>query len=280
MSKKRDGLYLIFLFLFFCLICGSVCAGGNNTTSDYVIDENIPVPQSDDEIVYALENGHLNTSFSDGSKGYCIEYREQEASIGDKFYKTSTDYYESGKYLKTYFLRYYHHTQIDPVVTQHMIWHFTDGFEGWRLNYTIIDDVKSNPLDVPDTGLYRLNDTHSLQYTFNVLRSPYVEHQDYFTYIIKLVENNFFDDNDTIIDNGAGNSSSSDISLNETIINEEISIDEQSMENVIRGDDNLKQDSVNLKQYITGYNMNILAVTLMILIILLLVMNDYRKRKK
>lgn len=244
-----------------------------------MINDSIPLS---DDIVYALEDGHLNTSFSDGSNGYCIEYREQEAVVGDKFYCVDTSYYDSSVYLKTYFLRYYTHTQKDNIVTQHMIWHFTDGFDGWRLNYTIIDDVKSNPLNVPDDGVYRINSTHSLKYSFNVLLSPYVEHQDYFTYIICLIEN-------TIMDDGLDNSNITDnesivfvdnILINESIRNNGFHIDEIILNNGDGGGCNVNKNSINLNEVVTGYNIKILTVILMILIVTLLILNDYRKKRR
>lgn len=277
----KYGLLLILVcILFLTSICG-VYAGDNNTTSTYVVNKTVPVS---DDTVYALEDGHFNTSFSDGSNGYCLEYGEEEAKVGDKFYKVNTDYAMNNingesvsNYLKTYFIRYYNHAMSNPVVTQHMIWHFSDNFEGWRLNYTIIDDVKSNPLILPDEGYVKWNSTHYLFYSFSVLLSPFEHHQNFFNYRLwfdTIVPDNCVNSsvNESVID-----VSNSTIFFNETILNTTINIYDKVFFNQSKNEVNVKEPVNHLNKHITGNNIKILTIIIMILIVTILILNDKRR---
>lgn len=176
---------LIIILLFFCI---GYAYGGENITTY----EDSPIIYDDFEnTTIALDDGHLDTRFSNGYKGYCIEYAEQEAKTGDKFYITSSEKTINNKtkkdvsqYLKRYFVDYYDETQKDKIVTQHMIWHFTDDFDGWRLNYTIINNIKNSNNNYDDDGIVRWNSTHDMRYSFRTLLSPYEHHQNYFIYKI------------------------------------------------------------------------------------------------
>lgn len=179
---------LIIILLFFCI--GYAYGGENITTYD-----DAPIAYDDDfeNTTVSLDDGHLDTRFSNGYKGYCIEYAEQEAKTGDKFYITSSEKTVNNKtkkdvsqYLKRYFVDYYNETKKDKIVTQHMIWHFTDDFEGWRLNYTIINNIKNSNNNYDDDGTIRWNSTHNMRYSFRALISQYEHHQNYFIYKISF----------------------------------------------------------------------------------------------
>ena len=109
-------------------MCNIVYAG--NDTADYSNIVNETVKNVGTNKVIALENGHFNTSFSDGSNGYCLEYGEQEASVNDTFYKVDTSYAKNnldnqrvGNYIKLFFVEYTDYALSDSVRTQHYIWH-------------------------------------------------------------------------------------------------------------------------------------------------------------
>ena len=178
---------LILLLLFFCII-GYVSGGENTTTYD---DAPIILNDEPNKTVTALEDGHLNTSFSNNHKGYCVEYTEQEAHKGDQFISAHTSHIRNNhtgedvsQYLKRYFIDHYNETQKDPIITQHTIWHFTDDFEGWRINKTLIKEIRESTHKYNDTGTRQWNSTHLMKYSFQALLSPYEHHQNYFTYLI------------------------------------------------------------------------------------------------
>ena len=79
-NRKMKKLLIITL-LFFCII--GYVSGGENTT----IYDDAPIILNDEsnKTIVALEDGHLNTSFSNNYNGYCVEYTEQEAKKGDQF---------------------------------------------------------------------------------------------------------------------------------------------------------------------------------------------------
>lgn len=252
-----------------------VYAGSGNFTDDYIVNGTVPLAV--DDKVYALEEGHFNTSFSDGSNGYCLEYGEQEARVGDEFVKVDTSKYNASKYIKTYFLRYYDYSMKDKIRTQHYIWHFTDGFDGWRLNYTIINDIKSNPLNVPDNGYYKLNSTHSLKYNFNVLLSLYEYHQDYFAFVIRLVNNSSIVIEDLF--NESGNSSLLNESVfGEIVVDDVVDVYEfhSFIQEMSEGDGDVIQMQLNDKT--TGNMVKLLAISLIILMVSILIISDKFKR--
>ena len=272
--------WIIILLCSLILICsvGVVCAGENNTIANYTVNTTVPVS---DDVVYAEEDGHLNTSLSDGSKGYCLEYGEHEASTGDMFYKVDTSYAVNninnervGDYLKTYFLRYYDFAMRDNIVTQHMIWHFTDNFDGWRVNYTIVKDIKDNPLMVDDTGVYDFNSTHYLLYQFSVLLSPYVHHQNYFNYLFEFVGKDVYDN--IITGNSSVGDVTSDIVYNESYtVNLQSDIDTTLTNTQSNNDVSPNQSLYQLNQHPTGIPFNIL--TGIIILLLLIILVKYKK---
>ena len=170
---------------------GCVTGGGGETTTDYHHYDVVTYQ----DVVYAEEDGHFNIQFTDDYRGYCFEYGEHEATRGDKFYVEQTDYIlnsenkDVSNYLKLYFVDYYNETQKDKVVTQHTIWHFTDGFDGWRVNKTLVDNIKatSEYKKLPDDGTAYWNDTHNMSYSFRSLVSPLEDHQNFFAYLIDFV---------------------------------------------------------------------------------------------
>lgn len=205
-NTKRIILLLFLLFIYI----GTVTGGGGETTTDYTYYD-VTTYQ---DIAYAEEDGHFDIQFSDDYKGYCFEYGEEEATKGDKFYVEQTDYILSTKgqdvsnYLKLYFVDYYNETQKDKIVTQHTIWHFTDDFDGWRVNKTLVNDIKTTSefKKIQDDGVKEWNATHDMIYSFRSLISPFEEHQNFFGYKINFKERNSTSEdiecnNTTIINN-------------------------------------------------------------------------------
>ena len=199
---------LIIILLFFCVI--GYAYGGENTTN--YDDAQRIIDEDSTKTVTALEDGHLNTSFSNNYNGYCVEYTEQEAKKGDVFYVADTSHIknnqtnkDASQYIKRYFIDYYNEAQKDTIVTQHMIWHFTDDFHGWRLNYTIINNIKNSNNNYGDDGTVRWNSTHDIKYSFRALLSPYEHHQNYFIYDILFIPINKTENNTDIQNHTSNN---------------------------------------------------------------------------
>lgn len=181
----------------------------------------------------ALENGNLNISFEDGYNGYCINYGKHEAKVGDSFTAKDTTFAVNsnsgqsvGNYLKVYFVDYYDHTLKNEIVTQHTIWHFTDDFNGWRLDYDLIDSIKAtaSTKTIPDYGaVKKINNTTEAIFDFKVFKSENFENQNFFGY--KITYRNIIDeilkDNETIQDktDSLKNSTPNNTPLTEKTIN-------------------------------------------------------------
>ena len=147
-----------------------------------------------EEEVLAREDGHVNITFDNGYNGYCINYGEHEAKTGQEYsvqdttYATNKNSGESvGNYLKVYFVDYYDDAMRNDIVTQHTIWHFTDDFNGWRIDPILIENIKStaSTKTIPDNGAVRqINNTTEAVFDFQVLSSDKSDYQNFFAYKI------------------------------------------------------------------------------------------------
>lgn len=182
---------ILFLTIFLVFLSLSTVAAGDNTTDDTYIPKSTVL---DGQVVEATESGNFNITFSNDYNGYCLEYGEHDATAGDKFIVANSTDYEINKSvsncLKTFFVDFYDEAMKNKIVTQHTIWHFTDGFDGWRLNYTMIQQIKDIAAvkNMPDTGKVKYNATHDMHYSFLTLVSPYEHHQNFFAYKIWFKE--------------------------------------------------------------------------------------------
>ena len=176
-------------------------------------ETNILRSSESEEEVLASEDGHVNITFDNGYNGYCINYGEHEAKTGQEYsvkdttYATNKNSGESvGNYLKTYFVDYYDDAMRNDIVTQHTIWHFTDDFNGWRIDPLLIENIKStaSTKTIPDSGAIRqINNTTEAVFDFQVLSSDKSGHQNFFAYkityrdIVKDIISNASGSNDT-----------------------------------------------------------------------------------
>ena len=176
-------------------------------------ETNILKSSESEEEVLASVDGHVNISFDNGYNGYCINYGEHEAKTGQEYsvkdttYATNKNSGESvGNYLKTYFVDYYDDAMRNDIVTQHTIWHFTDDFNGWRIDPLLIENIKStaSTKTIPDSGAVRqINNTTEAVFDFQVLSSDKSGHQNFFAYkityrdIVKDIIGNASGSNDT-----------------------------------------------------------------------------------
>ena len=194
-------------------------------------ETNIFKSSESEEEVLAREDGHVNITFDNGYNGYCINYGEHEAKTGQEYsvqdttYATNKNSGESvGNYLKVYFVDYYDDAMRNDIVTQHTIWHFTDDFNGWRIDPILIENIKStaSTKTIPDNGAVRqINNTTEAVFDFQVLSSDKSEHQNFFAYkityrdIVREIIGNATSSNSTAsenqnITNAAENTTSTD----------------------------------------------------------------------
>ena len=273
---------IITLALLLFLVMGCVTGGGGETNTSYT-QYDVATYQ---DIIYAEEDGHFDIQFSDDYKGYCLEYGEEEATKGDMFYMEQTNYTlnsdgeDVSNELKTYFVEYYNETQKDKVVTQHTIWHFTDGFDGWRVNKTLVNDIKSlaEKNKINDDGKKQWNSTHEMIYSFRSLVSPIEEHQNFFAYkiIFQLInvteENNTITDNTTSINNTTNildNITNNNTNLTEKV-NDTVSIDNYRIDEILSDVQYQKNSKIiYLNNYDTGVDLTVPIIALMLIGILI-----------
>ena len=112
----------------------------------------------------------------------------------------------------------------NDIVTQHTIWHFTDDFNGWRIDPILIENIKStaSTKTIPDNGAVRqINNTTEAVFDFQVLSSDKSDHQNFFAYkityrdIVREIIGNATSSNSTAsenqnITNAAENTTSTD----------------------------------------------------------------------
>lgn len=269
---------LVLLLVFIC--CLAPVFGGNNTTH---ID-NPTMFYSDADTVVALESGDSNISFSDGYKGYCSEWGEYSAEVGDVFYlhdfviinkETGED---TSNYIKTFFVYFYNDTQRNPILTQHMIWKFTDNkeFSQFRANkdlyYAILD--KSTMVNVPNTGVLQTGNDTGMFFDFKLLKARFVEFQDYIGFNIQFKN---------LTDVPVENSTNITVPvINQTINNSSVNVNSTVNCTTLVDDEDYDYGSSNLLSVIldshrTGFSMVWLFVCVLFLLILIFLGNLERK---
>ncbi len=278
-------------------------------------ETNILRSSESEEEVLAREDGHVNITFDNGYNGYCINYGEHEAKTGQEYsvkdttYATNKNSGESvGNYLKTYFVDYYEDAIRNDIVTQHTIWHFTDDFNGWRIDPLLIENIKStaSTKTIPDSGAVRqINNTTEAVFDFQVLSSDKSGHQNFFAYkityrdIIKDIINNTNSSNDTAskgqysnttnstenntlndtqknIDNARENTTSNKKQKNIAHLRESNSkITPDNTQKTLKKDSQNVQKSISLSKHVTGKRT---IGVIMLLIVLGIVAIKYIRR--
>ena len=278
-------------------------------------ETNILRSSESEEEVLAREDGHVNITFDNGYNGYCINYGEHEAKTGQEYsvkdttYATNKNSGESvGNYLKTYFVDYYEDAIRNDIVTQHTIWHFTDDFNGWRIDPLLIENIKStaSTKTIPDSGAVRqINNTTEVVFDFQVLSSDKSGHQNFFAYkityrdIIKDIINNTNSSNDTAskgqysnttnstenntlndtqknIDNARENTTSNKKQKNIAHLRESNSkITPDNTQKTLKKDSQNVQKSISLSKHVTGKRT---IGVIMLLIVLGIVAIKYIRR--
>ena len=190
MRRTLITLFIIFLASVSCLNS----AAAQNETEMLMANDEEEIIEKNEKEVLAEEEGNFNISFNDGYNGYCIDYGKHDAKPGDSFTAEDTSNIINkntgenvGNYLKTYFVEYYEDAMRDKIVTQHTIWHFTDDFNGWRLDYGLIENIKtsSSAKEIPDHGaVKKINDTTEAVFDFEMLKTGESENQNFFAYKI------------------------------------------------------------------------------------------------
>lgn len=186
-------------FLIICIIASlTIVSAGNNTTPTHT-----PTPHIEPgSTIEATESGDSNISFSDGYKGYCIEWGEHSAERGDKFYVRD----EADNNIKVFFVYFYDEAQKDVITTQHMIWKFSDNKEFSRFNKTLYNNIieTAKTVQVPNQGVKKINNTTEMLFSFRTFISSIEEHQNYFGYKIlfrDIVDNSSMQINNSTINN-------------------------------------------------------------------------------
>lgn len=170
-----------------------------------------------------------------------------------------------GNYLKVFFVDFHDVAMKDKIVTQHIIWHFTDDFENWRINPNLIKEIKSSASDktIPDSGfILKINNTTEALFEFVMLDSTKTSnHQNFFGYKItyRAISENQTNttQNNTNLTNNTNNAPLDEISNQTTIKTTENKITDENKANdsVSLEKDNSEKNafkSVNLKKNVSG----------------------------
>lgn len=265
--------HILFTILIFFLCIGAAYAGNNTTTVD-----NPTIHLEDAETVTALESGDSNISFSNRYKGYCIEWGEHSAEENDTFYIEKTfkiynkeTHEDVSNHIKVFFTYFYPESQKDKIVTQHIIWKFTDNkeFSQFRANkelyYKILN--KSAEVQVPDSGIYKINETHSLFFDFKVFVSQYEEFQNYFGYKFFVFEHDnqinssTINNNTTIIPQVYNNNTN--FTFNEFIVDDKNNSTDTSTSDYKK---------IVISSHETGININWLIIYIVFLMVTILLL--------
>ena len=265
----RKKIFMLTIFFIFILMVNSIAAG-NNTT---VVDNPTTAYIVSNETVVALEDGDSNISFSDGYKGYCIEWGEHSAEENETFYiadssnainKITNE--DVSNNLKVMFLFFYNKTQENPITTQHMIWKFTDNKQFSKFDKQWYNDIieMSNKYKIPDSGTIKINDTHEVVFDFKVFIAKYLEYQNYFAYKFDIHQIDMNESGQII------NSTINNLTTNSTTIDFNDTNIQYNGTYIIKDKEKATQ-STSLAKNITGFKFDWMIFCIIILVIACLV---------
>lgn len=95
------------------------------------------------DTVKSLKDGFYRHPFEYGFTGHCIAYGSPEAELNEEYvvaspaglYNNKMEVASFYNYLKVYATQFSDHfLNESEVVVQHHIWHFSNNFNGWRIN--------------------------------------------------------------------------------------------------------------------------------------------------
>lgn len=259
----KNKLLIALLILFISI---GVVSAGNNTTS---IDNPTTVYSDSNQTITALENGDSNISFSNGFKGYCVEWGEHSAEENETFYVEDTSkiinketHKDVSNYLKTMFLFFYDRTQENPIATQHMIWKFTDNKEFSRFDKNWYNNIVyiADRVEIPDTCTIKINETHEMVFEFRCFVAKINEYQNYFGYKFFIKE----------ISSQIINSTINNLTTNSTTIDFNDTNVQYNETYIIKNKEKATQ-SISLAKNITGFKFDWMIFCIIILVIACLV---------
>ena len=175
--------------------CGVVTASANTTVT----------AQGDD---------YLNVPFSNGYRGFCVDYGKEQAYIGDTFTMVPASNTRSNgdapadvsNYLKVMLVECFHTmfeklddghyaiTENTRQIAQRTAWHFTDGYtDNWDQISATVETVKNAVnagLVIPDNGyVKKVDDTTEITFDFALMETMKEGQQSFFCY--KILERKF-----------------------------------------------------------------------------------------
>lgn len=122
------------------------------------------LPQIGDTIT-SLKDGYVRHPFDNGYTGFCISYRTPDAVKDDIYEVVSPDgilntanrnVADFIDYLKIYATQYSDNflSEDNNLVVQHIAWHFSNDFTGWRIDPKFINEIKEKAavMEIPDRG--------------------------------------------------------------------------------------------------------------------------------
>lgn len=149
-----------------------------------------------DVIVTAIGDGVYNIPFDSGYHGYDIDYVGEQAYKGDRFTiqdLSSVENNNSGmsvaNEIKAFVVEYYDEFIKDEIRTQHIIWHFTDDFNGWRVDPELMEEIKATAAKkmIPDHGAVKqISDTQEAVFDFCMYKAQNPWSSDYFAYKVTV----------------------------------------------------------------------------------------------
>ena len=282
------------IIIFICIILLSIitCSNCVSAENETLMEAEEEIPQNDikqktsSKEVLSTENGNYNITFNNGYNGYCINYGEHEAGINDTFTIKNTSEIinkESGEsvgnYLKVFFVEFNDIAMKDKVVTQHIIWHFTDNFNNWRIDPNLINEIKlkASETTIPDNGAsININSTTQAIFEFIMLDSTRLNHQNFFGYKINYKTITNESENNTQKNQTDNNTKSENQSINVFSVNKTGSSEKNMNTNNIKF--NEKSERINLKKHKTGNEIPIILLAILFVIGITTV--KFKKREK
>jgi len=130
------------------------------------------------ETAKAMDSGYLRLPFDNGYNGFCIAHHAPQADMDDVYLVCSTDKAVNNmsgeniaNYLKVFATQFSDIFLGDNVYAQQYIWHFSDDFNGWRINPDVVQEIRdlSMQMIIPAHGYVTQVDDVTRIWDFMVL---------------------------------------------------------------------------------------------------------------
>ena len=184
MNKKIIALIIVILISFCFLgivVADNATQGDNKTTDQNKTTNNNKATGTPNNYVLAKGNGN-DITFSDGFRGFRLDYSKPPASSGDEFKHASTSKASNSNTLKLAIIECYKQGATDQIGRI-----MADFIKTGSSNTPVGEAVAASYQTIGNRAIMKINDNTNLVFDFEYLKSVSGNESDYFAYKVSFI---------------------------------------------------------------------------------------------